>query len=71
MRIGADLLGVAPGAMADSKTLVDEIDGHHIDHRLMTDTARRIAERRASAEGREGVAAFLARRRPSWAETAD
>jgi methylglutaconyl-CoA hydratase len=33
----------------------------------MVDTARRIAERRASAEGREGVAAFFARRKPEWA----
>jgi len=30
------------------------------------ETARRIAERRASAEGREGLAAFLERRRPAW-----
>jgi methylglutaconyl-CoA hydratase len=33
----------------------------------MEDTARRIAQARVSAEGREGVAAFLARRSPTWA----
>ena len=29
-------------------------------------TGRRIAERRSSEEGREGIAAFLARRAPAW-----
>lgn len=31
------------------------------------DSARRLARARASAEGKEGVAAFLEKRRPSWA----
>jgi methylglutaconyl-CoA hydratase len=31
------------------------------------ETARRIAERRTSAEGQEGLRAFLEKRRPSWA----
>jgi methylglutaconyl-CoA hydratase len=57
----------APGAVADAKRLVDDVAGREIDHKLMVETARRIAERRASAEGREGVAAFLARRKPEWA----
>jgi methylglutaconyl-CoA hydratase len=30
------------------------------------ETLRLIAERRASAEGQEGLRAFLERRRPSW-----
>ncbi len=30
------------------------------------ETVRRIAERRASAEGQEGLAAFLERRKPGW-----
>jgi methylglutaconyl-CoA hydratase len=30
------------------------------------DTARRIAERRTSAEGQEGLRAFLEKRKPSW-----
>jgi hypothetical protein len=28
---------------------------------------QRLGERRASAEGREGLAAFLEKRKPSWA----
>ena len=30
------------------------------------ETARWIAERRASAEGQEGLQAFLEKRKPSW-----
>jgi methylglutaconyl-CoA hydratase len=33
----------------------------------MEETSRRLAHRRVSDEGREGVAAFLKRRKPSWA----
>ena len=35
------------------------------------ETARRIAERRTSDEGQEGLRAFLERRRPSWAPDAE
>ena len=33
---------------------------------LLADTAERIAEARASRDGREGIDAFLSRRKPSW-----
>jgi methylglutaconyl-CoA hydratase len=66
-RLAAEMLATAPGAVADAKRLVEDVFGREIDHGLMVDTARRIAERRASAEGREGVAAFFARRKPEWA----
>ncbi len=64
----ADLVACAPGAIGDAKRLVNDVYGREIDDALMRDTARRIAARRASDEGREGVAAFLERRRPSWTE---
>lgn len=57
----------APEAVAEAKRLVDDVAHRPIDSRLGEETARRIAARRVSAEGREGVAAFLARRRPDWA----
>jgi methylglutaconyl-CoA hydratase len=60
-------MACAPGAIAASKALVDAVAWRQIDPALMEDTARRIAQARVSEEGREGVAAFLARRRPSWA----
>lgn len=66
-RLAADMLSVAPGAAADAKRLVEDVVGRPIDHALLVETARRIAHRRASPEGREGVAAFFARRKPEWA----
>lgn len=58
----------APGAVADAKALVDDIEGAEINHGLMEETAHRIAARRVSEEGREGVLAFLEKRKPGWAE---
>jgi len=60
------LLSNAPEAMAEAKDLVFAVAGRALDGAIMDDTARRIAERRASAEGKEGVAAFLTKRKPSW-----
>jgi methylglutaconyl-CoA hydratase len=34
---------------------------------MIDDTARRIAAIRVSEEGREGIAAFLGKRKPAWA----
>jgi methylglutaconyl-CoA hydratase len=34
----------------------------------MEETARRIAARRSSEEGREGLAAFLGKRKPNWSQ---
>jgi methylglutaconyl-CoA hydratase len=61
-----EFMAFAPGAVEDSKRLVDDVFGREIDHHLMEVTARRIAARRVSDEGQEGVRAFLARRKPSW-----
>jgi methylglutaconyl-CoA hydratase len=58
----------APGAVADAKTLVNDIEGAEIDRGVMEETAKRIAARRVSEEGREGVLAFLEKRKPGWAE---
>ncbi len=62
------MMACAPGAIAESKRLVWDVWGQKIDHRLMEETARRIAKARTSPEGQEGVRAFLERRKPSWAE---
>ena len=58
----------APGAVGDAKRLVNDLAGRHIDHGMMEDTARRIARARVSAEGQDGVRAFLDKRKPGWAE---
>lgn len=56
----------APGAMGEAKRLVNDIAHHKIDNGLMDETAKRIARARVSNEGREGVAAFLEKRKASW-----
>ena len=61
----------APGAVGEAKRLVDLVHGRAIDRGLMEETARRIAAQRASEEGREGVAAFLGKRKPTWAGGAE
>jgi methylglutaconyl-CoA hydratase len=64
--IDALLLG-GPEALAEAKKLAQNV-GHLAQRDLQHLTVQRIAERRASAEGREGVAAFLEKRKPAWLE---
>lgn len=61
------LLKAGPRAQAECKTLLRAVRGRVIGPVVIADTARRIAQTRASDEGREGVAAFLAKRSPKWA----
>jgi methylglutaconyl-CoA hydratase len=56
----------SPNAVREAKKLVREIAGAPVTEALLEDTANRIAGIRASLEGREGVASFLEKRRPSW-----
>lgn len=63
--LGHILLG-APGAHAAAKDLIRTVAGAPLTPQLIADTARRIAAARASAEGREGVRAFLEKGRPGW-----
>jgi methylglutaconyl-CoA hydratase len=67
-RLSGEIKACAPGAVAEVKALVWDVWARPIDHDLMGETARRIARARVSDEGREGVAAFLGKRKPSWAE---
>ena len=60
------LLAGGAAAHARIKDLVRDIAGRPIDDALRADTARRIAEIRASPEGKEGIASFLEKRKPSW-----
>ncbi len=59
----------APGGIADAKRLIHDISGRPVTDDLRADTAARIAARRASDEGREGLAAFIGKRKPAWVTT--
>lgn len=61
-----NLLACGPGAIAEAKDLIRAVKGRPITEAVMEDTADRIARLRASAEGKEGVSAFLEKRKPSW-----
>ena len=65
-RISVDVLASAPGAVAACKQLVEDVWAARIDETVIEDTARRIAARRISEEGREGIAAFLDKRKAVW-----
>jgi len=58
----------APGAVRDAKKLVDDVMWREINSGLRHMTADRIADRRASDEGKEGLTAYLEKRKPRWAE---
>jgi len=64
--MASHLLKGGPRALAAAKKLISDVSRHPIDDALAEETARRIAAIRVSAEGREGIAAFLDKRKPDW-----
>ena len=65
-RLSHKLLLNGPYAMASVKALVAEVALSSLDDDMIADTAERIAEIRASDEGREGLSAYLEKRKPNW-----
>ncbi len=61
------LLGNSPNALREAKRLIRDVAYAPLSDALAADTVLRIATIRASAEGREGVTAFLEKRKPAWA----
>jgi methylglutaconyl-CoA hydratase len=61
------LLNAGPASIAEAKSLIASVANQPINDALVSETAHRIARVRASAEGKEGLAAFLEKRKPSWA----
>jgi len=64
--IVAAIAANGPAAARACKQLVKDVGGREITPALRDDTARRIADIRASSEGREGVQSFLNKTKPSW-----
>jgi methylglutaconyl-CoA hydratase len=62
----AALLSCSPAAINEAKHLIAAVAGRPIDGEVVADTAQRIARVRASHEGKEGVAAFLEKRKARW-----
>jgi methylglutaconyl-CoA hydratase len=60
------LVANGPAAVKACKQLVKDVAGHALTAELRDDTARRIADIRASAEGKEGIQSFLNKRDPAW-----
>lgn len=62
------LLAAGPAAQAAAKDLIRAVSNKPIDSELIQDCALRIARIRASSEAREGLSAFLEKRKPNWPE---
>ena len=56
----------SPNAVKVCKKLVQDVAGQEISQPLIAKTVQGIADIRASEQGREGVSAFLEKRKPSW-----
>jgi methylglutaconyl-CoA hydratase len=66
-RKSASLLASGPEAVRVAKRLIAEVAWKSPED-VAAKTVRTIAERRASAEAKEGLSAFLEKRKPSWTE---
>lgn len=61
-----ELLRGGPAAQSAAKDLIHHVSRLAVDDRLIEFTAEKIADIRSSAEGREGLSAFLQKRSASW-----
>lgn len=62
------LLANGPEAMAAAKKLVNAVVNQPFSGTLIDYTAQAITRARASDEGREGITAFLEKRKPNWTQ---
>ena len=62
------ILANSAEAVKAAKRLIFDIENQEVNAELLQMTSERIAEIRASEEGKEGLAAFLEKRKPRWLE---
>jgi methylglutaconyl-CoA hydratase len=62
------LLEGGPRGQSAATDLIRAVANRPIDDAVIEDTARRIATLRATTEAREGLSAFLDKRRPVWTD---
>ena len=60
------LLANGPKAIESAKNLIQAVSQKSIDDELMEDTIERIAQIRSTPEAKEGIRAFLEKRKPFW-----
>jgi methylglutaconyl-CoA hydratase len=60
------ILEASPTAIAASKELIRSVQGKEINSDVLLDTAVRLCDQRTSPEGKEGLGAFLEKRKPAW-----
>ncbi len=70
MTMAQTILANGPQAVLEAKRLIQRVAGKPIDEDVIRHTATKIADIRASTEGREGITAFLEKRAPDWGKTA-
>lgn len=61
-----NLLKNGPEAVKDAKRLVFDLQGQGLGDDVLEMSAERLANRRASNEGKEGISAFLEKRTANW-----
>lgn len=66
-----NLLACGPAAQKEAKALIRIVAGRPIDDAVMEETAGIIARVRSTPEGKEGVAAFLEKRKANWIRKAE
>ena len=66
VKIVAALLDNGPAALAECKQLIRAVAWQPLSAAVIEDTAQRIAAIRRTGEAKEGMSAFLEKRKPSW-----
>lgn len=65
-QVVCSVLNNGPEAVAAAKQLISTVSGNTIDSSLIEHTCEVIAGIRVSAQGQEGLSAFLEKRQPNW-----